>query len=169
MFDKPLQALLGKVPETWNSLEEFAQWYIDNQIPYLIPNGSGSIVTDDATAISIFRKPPYQVELYIIHPNVNIKLHSHPNVETLTVMLGGQKTAFTGDFGTSDTFNRDSRKVSKLEKHGKFTESGYSNEGFAMLSFQKWDEHVPITSAALNWRGPPAGPIHARMLGKNYE
>lgn len=170
MFDKPLQSLLGKVPETWSTLEEFVIWYINGQIPFLIPNGSGSIVTDDATAICIFRQPPYQVEFYIIHPNVNIKLHSHPDIETITIHLGGDKTSTTGDFGTSNTFNRDKfEKVIMGKKHGKFTESGFSNEGFAMLSFQRWRQGITMTSAALNWRGPSAGPIHDKLLGKSNE
>jgi hypothetical protein len=167
MFDIPLQRLLGQVPETWPDLETFASWYINTQIPFLVPNGCGSVVTDDATAISIFRKEPYQVEFYIIHPKVNIKLHSHPDVETFTVMLGGEKTATTGDFGTSNTFNRTTiPKVPYGQKHGKFTDSGFSGEGFAMLSFQKWRDGVPITSAALNWKGPSAGPIHDKLLGR---
>lgn len=166
MFDRPLQNLLGKIPDTWQSLEEFTEWYINNSIPFLIPNGTGSIVTDDATSICIFRKPPYQVEFYIIHPNVNIKSHSHPDIETFTVLLGGEKTTTSGDFGTSNTFNRlGGLKVPMNKLHGKFTEDGYSHEGFAMLSFQRWRHGVEITSAALNWKGTTAGPIHDKLLG----
>ena len=167
MFDIPLQRLLGQVPDTWPDLESFSAWYINTQIPFLIPNGCGSVVTDDATAIPIFRKAPYQVEFYIIHPNVNIKIHAHPDVETLTVLLGGEKTNTTGDFGTSNSFNRTGDiKVPMGKNHGKFTESGFSAEGFAMLSFQKWRDGVPITSAALNWKGPTAGPLHTKLLGR---
>lgn len=166
-YDIALSSLLGNVPDTWNTLQEFMKWYLDNRIPFLVPNGCGTVVTDDATAVPIFRRDRFQVEFYIIHPQVNIKLHSHPDIETITFLLGGEKTLEDGYMGTSGNFNKDYPIVAAMnEKHGKFSENGYSNEGFAMLSFQRWNPGVPITSAALNWKGPSAGPIHDKLLGR---
>ena len=59
-FFKDLQ-----IPDDWVTLEDFVNWYMESKIPIMIPWNAKVIRSDDAVAISIFRKGQYQVEFYL--------------------------------------------------------------------------------------------------------
>lgn len=158
--------MLNETPEDWDTLEEFMEWYIKAGKPMLIPWDSGTIQTDDATAICIFRMGRYQVELYIIHPGFDIPPHSHPNMEVIAMTLGGGIVC--GPAQTKFNVSSDFGRVAKI-KNGQWhggdeTKSGI---GFAILSFEKFLNGTTPCSAAIQWRGPTAGPIHDKLIAKH--
>lgn len=155
------------LPNSWNSLEEFISWFIESRFPLLIPFDAPVFITDDATAISIFRKPPYQVEWYIIHPNKSIPYHGHPALEIITIPLGGGNLMKPEDkFKIIYHYGDFSSKLENGSFHGG-KDSDFS-KGFVLLSFEKWPENVPITSASVWWEGTTAGPIHDKLIESYY-
>jgi hypothetical protein len=57
------------IPETWNSLEEFAHWFKDNGYPMRVPANMQVYITDNSYSCVTFRQSIYQVELYLVAPN----------------------------------------------------------------------------------------------------
>ena len=154
-----------EIPETWPDVASFTDWYFDVRMPLMIPANASVTRTDDATAICIFKKPPYQIEMYIIHPKMMIPTHAHPDVEIVTAILGGGKIWRSTNVGTSASWGIVSQILKSGEYHGGPHLSALS-EGYVLLSFEKWPDNAEITSAAIQWKGPTAGPIHDELIRK---
>jgi hypothetical protein len=154
------------IPESWNTIEEFVDWYMTSRMPLMIPWDAKIIQTDDATAISIFKKPPYQIEMYLIYSNKIVPQHAHPNMEVITMMLGGGKNTTKSITGVSSSWGLISENLKNGETHGGATRE-FSNGEYAILSFEKWPDNVEITSAAINWKGNTAGPIQEELIKLN--
>lgn len=153
------------IPETWSTLEDFVAWYMANGKPICVPWNAKTIRTDDATAMCIFRKGNYQVEMYLIHPGYDIPSHSHPDMEVITVSMGGGGI-FGNErllYGTSVNAGQTSKIVPGQYHGADITKHG---DGFMLLSFEKWLNGIEPTSAAIQWDGPTAGPIHDALIGK---
>jgi hypothetical protein len=152
-----------EIPEDWDTLEDFVEWYMNTGKPICVPWDAPVIRTDDATAIQIFKHKRYMVEMYLIHPFKAIPTHCHPGMEVITVSIGGGK--IMGDsalYGTSYKCGLTSPKLLSGEYHGgKPTENGL---GFMILSFEKWITDAPMISAAIQWKGDTAGPIHDNLI-----
>jgi hypothetical protein len=151
-----------QIPKSWSSLENFISWFIESKFPLLVPLDAPVFITDDATAISIFRKPPYQVEWYLIHPNMAIPYHGHPGLEVITLPLGGGNV-----MGPDSIYYRTlSKKLENGEFHG--GKDSTHSQGFVLLSFERWPQDIPITSASVCWKGDTAGPIHDKLIESYY-
>ena len=155
-----------QIPDNWDSLEDFVEWYMDSRMPMMVPWDTNVIRTDDATAMCIFRKPPYQVELYLIHPNMTIPVHGHPGMEVITVVMGGGKLHELGQFGCSAAWGYMSPKLVEDGVHGG-TDTNDTG-GYILLSFEKWPENTKIISAATQWKGTTAGPIHDALISSYH-
>jgi hypothetical protein len=155
------------IPDTWESLESFVIWYLDSRMPLMIPWDAEVHKTDDATAICVFKKAPYQVEMYVIHPGMTIPVHGHPGMEVVTVILGGGKLHKKGLHGVGEGWGRMSPKLIDGQVHGGIS-TNFSN-GYMLLSFEKWPDNTEITSAAIQWKGNTAGPIHDTLIAKHYK
>lgn len=152
---------LLNVPETWESIVEFANWYIGSSKPILIPFSAEVVVTDDASAITLFRKGNFQVELYLIKPGYIIPMHSHPDVDVITMGIGGGETC-----GPLHPIYGTGARIGQLRLTEAGTEHGGGqpeHKGFALLAFEHWKSGTP-SSAAMRWEGPTAGPIHDELL-----
>jgi hypothetical protein len=154
------------VPDTWDTLEDFANWWMSSGKPLLIPFDAITVRTDDATAMSVFRKGEYQVEFYIIHAGESIPPHSHPGLEVITILGGGSVTAPEGAMGMGIHSGKMSEPLIEPYYHGG-KETSYSN-GFILYSFERWLNGRKPTSAALQWKGPTAGPIHDALLMQHW-
>lgn len=150
------------LPEDWDSIEEFFDWYMKNGKPMLVPWDASVTRTDDATAICIFRHKRFQVEMYIIHPGYVIPTHGHPGMEVITMSLGGGNTGeLNSKYGTSK-HNGQTSKVVNGDMHG--GQLTAEKNGFAILSFEHWTGNQQMSTAALQWTGPTAGPIHDELI-----
>lgn len=155
------------IPESWNTIEDFTDWYLNQRMPLMIPWNAEVVRTDDATAICVFRRPPYQIELYLIHPGLSVEKHSHPGMDVITLTLGGGKVDTKSIMGTSTNWGDISENLKNGEMHGgqKILQESL---GFGLMSFEKWPEHTVMTSAAIHWKGKTAGPIHDALIEKHY-
>jgi hypothetical protein len=153
------------IPDDWDSLEEFVQWYLDARMPMMIPWNATVIKSDDAAAICVFKKGQYQVEFYLEFPRMYVPKHSHPDMEVIIMDLGGGKRAPTHQQhnGTDKIWGNIRSKLMPGEYHGGDESSKQSN-GFVTLAFQKWYNTEKMTSAAIQWEGETAGPVQETLI-----
>jgi mannose-6-phosphate isomerase-like protein (cupin superfamily) len=76
------------IPDTWNNIDDFAQWYRAAGFPILPPADTKVYVTDMSYSTIVFRKGPFQVEMYLMAPDQQALPHSH-NHESKFVFLAG--------------------------------------------------------------------------------
>jgi hypothetical protein len=60
------------IPDNWDTLEDFVDWYIDARMPLIVPWNAEVIRSDDAAAVCVFKKGHYQVEFYLEYPKMYI-------------------------------------------------------------------------------------------------
>lgn len=154
------------IPDDWDSLESFVEWYIENKYPIIIPWDAMVRKTDDATTICIFRKNKFQVEIYLIYPNWVIKRHSHPGVEVITMVMGGGNRGMQLPLGCSNLAGNISNKLTEGKYHGGHSVGDHN--GYVLFSFEKWSTDIPMTSAAVNWEGHTAGPLQDELIEKTF-
>jgi hypothetical protein len=143
-----------EIPETWNNVTEFADWYMGVKMPLMLPAGSPVYVTNNATAIVLFKKGQYQVELYIVYGKSSTSNHSHPGMEVITMQIGNMGTETWGMY-------------SPILKSGDSHDANFNGNGAVFLTFEKWDDESLMSSASVNWNGQTSGPIHDELI-KRY-
>ena len=144
----------------WTNVKEFASWWIENK-PIVVPFNAQVICSDDATAICLYRYQQFQVEIYLSHLGELIKQHCHPGVQVLLVKLGGGGEGELAEDGGSTVKFQFSQVLESGEYHG----NDELSPGKAYLVFQHWDPKLGTpTSAAIQWKGQPAGPKHEKII-----
>lgn len=158
------------IPDDWNTLEDFVDWFIEQRMPLMIPWNANVIRSDDAVAISLFRKGNYQVEFYIEYPDMYIYSHSHPRMEVITMQLGGGSRYEPNEGSTTNTASVWGGLTTKLTNgnyHGGDADAG-TGKGFVILAFQRWDNPEEMTSAAVQWKGELQGTWQAELIKSYY-
>jgi hypothetical protein len=140
----------------WNSVEEFAEWYVENNHPFKPPTTDPIYVTKLSYSTVIFRKDRFQVELLHIAPNSSITTLVAPGIDQCTIFLNGQITAYkdeqvvldstnfyeqTTDNGTSVLFN----KIFTLS-NGDIDRVEYGPKGASVMVAQKWADGIEMSS-----------------------
>lgn len=139
------------IPETWDTLEDFVDWYmLEAKMPLFVPQDAEVVMSDDAVSISLFKKGSYQVELYLLYPDYDILEHCHPDLEVIIVDLGGCNFAPKSHFNTSVAWGLVGEKLLPGNYHGNDNIREY---GGVNLAFQKWIDTSKQFSAASNWKG----------------
>ncbi len=151
------------VLNNFDDLNHFRQWWLANRVINTPPDGV--IFQKDTYGLVLYREGPYQVELFIMKPSVDVMDHIHPNVDTYEVHL-------TGDviFSVVDTFSQDAKRkigdyirVPENVAHSAQIHAG----GGAFLSIQKWLNNVPPTSVTLDWEGKDGSTTYDNSDAKN--
>jgi quercetin dioxygenase-like cupin family protein len=111
------------------------------------------------SSVVLYRAGRYQAELFMGTSAGVFPDHSHPNVDSIEVMLAGQidfrvrgrsvfpREVFENKLSTQGMMVG----VAAGATHGAIVHDG----GGAFISLQKWRDGVPITSVGLDWDGPP--------------
>lgn len=155
-----------KIPDDWDTLENFVDWYLDSKMPMMIPFNAEVIRSDDACAVCIFRKGNYQVEFYLEYPEMWIRKHAHPRMDVIVMQLGGGYTGPKDTHGVSKTWGDLAVNLKAGEYHGGDTVVQV-NDGFVTLAFQRWEDPEEMTSAAIQWKGELQGPIQEELIKRN--
>lgn len=140
-----------EVPETWENVEEFSKWWLGAKMPLMFPKDPEVFMSDDATAICLFRHGQFQVELYLIHPKPQVPVHEHPGVEVIKV-----RTGTPHGIALSEVLRRN-------EAHGSGMKLEAEERGFPLLAIQHWQTREPTTIASM-WKGTTAGPLHRALI-----
>lgn len=155
------------IPQSWPDATAFARWYFESGMPFMPPYDAQVVATDDATAVVLFRHGQFQVEQYLIHKQEKVKRHSHPHIrELITVNFGG---GAQGPLSEHAHVSAMWGMGQPLLRGGQIHESAdlqreANTEGYVLLTFEWWQDGVAPSSAALDWRGFVAGPMHMKTL-----
>lgn len=124
--------------------------------------------TDSTSSTIIFVEENVVIEYYLLFPNVDVPMHSHPFANQM-IFLGGDLKAsrelpdgrvVTKVFKDSDTHYLGTVMPSGL-RHGFVT----GDRGCALYNIQIWDERDgDALSAAIEYLGPSMGPIHEQAM-----
>ncbi len=165
------------IPDTWETLEEFAQWFKDNGFPMRVPADMRIYVTDHSYSCVVFRQDVYQAELYMIAPDKPGSPHTH-DFENLSIPLWGH---ISGWSRTPDRYNHlclpssiidknlphpESRKIGTSLKIGEAHNIDTHEQGCLMYVMQKWNSLDEMTSAVIQYNGKPMWPLHAQIIKK---
>jgi len=140
----------------WSNVKEFAEWYVQNNHPFRPPTTDPVYKTNMSYSVIIFRKDCYQVELFHIAPNSSTTTLNAPGIEQCVIFLNGQITCYKNndivldsteiyeqknENGTSILFNQ----IFNLGD-GNIDKVSYGPKGASLMSVQKWDEGIEMTS-----------------------
>ena len=139
------------IPDSWESTNDFAKWYVDNGNPFLPPHNVEIFRTDDATSFCMFRHGQFQVELYLIYPQPNIPIHEHPGVEVVEVAVINGTVEIVPVL-----FNGQS--------HGLGIRNKADIRGFPLISIQRWHPKIKPTTVSSQWKGNIVGPMHEELI-----
>jgi hypothetical protein len=154
------------IPESWPSVEAFAQWWCDSGMPLLTPEGEKIALTDNAASVAVFRRGRFQVELYLIFPGATLMLHEHPGVDVIQMRTNGVFSPSIGPFVYSPDWGVMSATIRKGQAHG--SDGGFrSDDGYPMFTFEYWHDRDPCPVAAA-WKGETVGPMHDALIAKHY-
>lgn len=144
---------------TFDPTVEFALWYSKNHQP--VPPADAPIHRyNGLTSIVMYRQGDYQVELFILDPDLETPDHAHPNVDSVEIFFCGDlyfrhlKTLLT----THDQcqlvqpngvqqLHGSMWRVRENESHG--VSSG--PRGCSFLSVQRWLNGVKPHSVGKDW------------------
>jgi hypothetical protein len=157
------------IPDDWDSIEEFVDWYIDARMPLMVPWSAPVIRTDDATAICVFRKGNYQVELYLEYPKEYVQRHGHPRMKSVIIDFGGGLINPSSEHptGVSTTWGQIFKTIQDSDEHGGDITPSFGN-GSCFLACQRWENVDEMTSAAIQWKGITAGPLQEELIRKSF-
>jgi hypothetical protein len=139
------------IPDSWESVESFCNWYIENNMPLRFPKIPEVFLSDDATAVCLFRHGQFQVELYDIHPNPLVQLHEHPGVEVIKVRFQDANALVFPP-------------LRKGQSHGAGFRLEGEEVGFPLMAVQHWVNGEKPTTVAAQWKGKTVGPLHEDLI-----
>ena len=152
-------------------LKDFKKWYLENK-QIQTPFDNPIMFIDGISGITLYRKKPFQVQMFICKPNTIIKEHSHPNVDSYELFLWGMtfthkgKTIIDQDMAFKEKNNLPrcsywTLRVKPGDVHGGFS----SSKGGSFLSIQKWLNGKTPKNVSEDWNGETLGPKHEQQLG----
>lgn len=151
------------IPESWNTLQEFTQWYIDNKYPILVPDNVQVFPTDVSYSVCVFRHDVYQVEMYIAKPEFMSSKHSHP-FEQQIIFLGGDMWGNRENGKLQHLSSKDKNHVGALLPPNNWHQVGSGSQGFVFFNCQKWPNTQMMTSAVVEYGGESLGPLHEQII-----
>jgi hypothetical protein len=155
-----------------DDLKEFKNWFLKNntiQVPYDNP----LMFIDGIAGITLYRKKPYQVQLFILEPNTIIKEHSHPNIDSYEMFLWGMKFTHKSKIIIDEKMallkkndmprcSHWTLRIKTNELHG----GKASDKGGSFISIQKWLNNIDPTHVSKDWNGDILGEKHKKQLNE---
>jgi hypothetical protein len=157
-----------------DKLSRFANWYLNsgNIKAVHTPSGKNALLfIEGVHGITLYRSKPYQVELFICQPNLNIPEHTHPNVDSYEVFLYGMnfthggKTVISKEQSLEETnglptYAYEAIRVRPNDLHG----GTASEHGGSFISIQHWLNDVDPTHVSSDWDGNFMGTNHSKQV-----
>ena len=145
-----------------DELEQFAKRFLTGRINWsAIDRKNGVINFGNIVSLCLYRKPPFQVELFIGPlDKSSFTEHKHPDVDVIEFALSGEAMLFINSASAhteADVQQWVKGDVQTLPVRIKPSDwhSGFANTPWAFLSIQHWLNNVQPTSVGLNWIGEP--------------
>jgi hypothetical protein len=161
-------SLNTKLPD--DDLTHFLRWYMKSAGPLaFVPLHNTVHDVDGVRSVTMFRDPPFQVQMFIAPPYKIIPEHTHPNVDSYEVYVGGQirfskhgKWCATEDEANAvDTQDLCGLRGTAIRVYPSDPHGGAAGpSGSCFLSVQKWLNGVEPTCVANDYTGVVMGPDH---------
>lgn len=152
-------------------LYHFTRWYISecSSVP-APPFKDGVVRVGNFTGITVFRKPPYQVQIWTCDPNSVIPEHSHPGVDVMQIYLWGevhlthQGVQVVGQDMMGEKDGQSAAYGATIHvKPGETHGAKIGPMGGAFLTIQKWIDGEP-RSVDTAWDGEALSEDHAKRI-----
>lgn len=154
------------VPENWDNVEQFGEWFRANGCPFRLPADAKIFETDVSMSMIMFRQGDYQAELYMMKPNITVPKHSHP-MRQIILWLGGWIKAFRKDHPNTANANyqtEHSGYMSSVLEKDTWHAFETTDKGAMLIVLEQWNTKSEKSSATMAYDGEPLGPIHAETL-----
>ena len=157
-----------------SDIERFLDWFLsDGPRIGMVPFAGAIGTVEGVTKVTWFRKGPFQVQLFIVPPNHIIPEHTHPNVDSFEVYLGGQI-----NFSHCGKYVTDKWDAVVADKYGCSPYRGvvirvrpedlhggtFGPEGGVFMSIQQWLNGVEPHCVSADYSGIVMGPDHASKV-----
>lgn len=154
------------------SVMDFAKRFITGRLDWRDVPRQGLINFGNIISLVIYRKIPFQVELFIV-PNrpSSFTEHVHPDVDVVEFPLSGVNTLYINGKEAHTALQASEWLLWNLPSplvpiKPTDVHSGFSDVPYAFLSLQKWLHGVAPTSVGLNWVGEPASKEQQALLAQ---
>jgi hypothetical protein len=160
--------------EKTDSLTSFLEWALSNlSILGMAPYKNPVWKIQDVTSTLLYRQPPYQIQLFSVPGNTIIPEHTHPNVDSYEVYVGGNinfshlgKFVIRSEELCEDPVHKIAMprgqviRVRPNDKHG----GVFGPEGGVFLSVQEWLNGVEPHCVAADYVGVVMGEDHYKKV-----
>ena len=151
-------------------LEIFFHRFFKNASPLgYIPLFKSVHKVEDVTSVIWYRKKEFQVQLFIVPGGTLIPEHTHPNVDSFEVLLGGQiEFSHLGKWTATKEFNRGPTTDGLVENRGVYQRvrpdevhgAVAGPDGGVFMSVQRWLNGVEPHCVAADYEGIAMGEHH---------
>jgi len=149
-----------------DSAQQIVKGYIERGCPLqLVPN-TPIIVTDCSTSALSWVEDNVVIEHYLMHPNTEVVMHSHP-FYTQTLHISGEVQGYAHQRSMAARWLRDSDYLYLGPIHPPNTQHGFrvGSQGAQFFTIQIWPHKVTNPqSATLLYHGQPIGNLHKAIL-----
>ena len=129
-----------------DELEQFKDWWLANRVMNTPMNGALNFVAD-THGVVLYRHDNYQVELFIVKPNSEIKPHIHPNVDSFEVFVSGDINFMCNDEWFDQNIIGASIRVKPNSWHGGL----FGPQGGCFISVQQWLNDTSPSFVGNDW------------------
>lgn len=147
-------------------LLEFANWFQQNSYPHDFSLMDRVVVTDVSTSVLVYSKDSFLVELYFMHPDVEVVPHSHP-FENCIIFVNGDMTSKREGM-PADTqamlSSANTGDIGGVLKSGLWHAFKTGKNGCVFYNLTKWENIDDKDSAIFAYNGKPLGPLHKQLL-----
>jgi len=135
------------------SLKAFSNWYLETPgvIPLKAPPTDAIRITKFMSEVVIYRDSPFQVEFVTLFPGEYIPPHHHPNVDSYDINLTGEGEAVVSGRVWTKKVQSQPRVDLRIPVLARAIHYGFTFNGSAFLSLQKWKEGVPLSFLSEDW------------------
>ena len=143
------------------TLKAFSEWYLGTvgTLPLKAPAVDAIRVTTFMSEVIIYRDPPFQVDFVTLFPGQFIPPHYHPNVDSYDVNLTGNGEAIVSGRVWTKRIQAQPRVNLRIPVLAGAIHYGFTSEGSAFISMQKWKEGVPLSFLSEDWIDAPDWPL----------
>ena len=135
-----------------DDLENFKNWWLETR-PFNTPQTNVLSHVADTYGVVLYRKKPYQVELFNVKPNSEIPAHIHPNVDSYEVFICGDINFMRDGSWQEGKILGDTIRVYPHTWHG----GKFGERGGCFLSIQKWLNDVEPKFVGDDWVAKDGG------------
>lgn len=157
-------------------LEEFVDWYRENcSLLHFVPLNKAVTCVSGAWSVTQFLEDQFQVQMWVIPPNFIIPEHTHPNVDSFEVYVGGQiMFSHSGRWVVSEDDLKEPAKMGLSKLRGEMIRvmpddlhgGCFGPAGGVFLSVQHWLNGVKPSCVSNDYDGIGLDKDHVSDVGE---